>query len=85
MNTRIFFVSKPFYFQVISEEKEHVEPSSFIKKTPLYNQEVDSLVGDEDELVDAKDITVWIDPLDATKEYTGERRVTIVFKLRVPS
>jgi len=29
------------------------------------------LVGEEDELVDDKDITVWIDPLDATQEYTG--------------
>ena len=29
-----------------------------------------------DEKVPAKDITVWIDPLDATKEYTGTQHAS---------
>ena len=36
-----------------------------------------------DEKVPAKDITVWIDPLDATKEYTGTQHASEKEKMRV--
>lgn len=58
---------------VVSEEDEHA------KKCPDVNHfELDPTVIDEDiqladdYLVHADDVTVWIDPLDATQEYTGK-------------
>lgn len=50
--------------EVISEEEKNCDDNF-----------VDYLIGDdklkfEDEWVDIKDVTVWIDPLDATYEYT---------------
>lgn len=37
------------------------------------NTNVDELFKLDDEQVDEKDVTIWIDPLDATQEYTGLR------------
>lgn len=56
------------------------EEDALAKDCPDVNHfELDPTVIDEDIqladdfLVHAEDVTVWIDPLDATQEYTGER------------
>lgn len=55
---------------VISEEHENQEGDlSKISIPDSYNEEVDSIVTD-DVLVPVQHIAVWIDPLDATQEYT---------------
>ena len=61
-----------FFFQVISEEHE-TKPINF-KEIPDSNKdlaEVNSII-DGDDKIAINDITVWIDPLDATQEYTGK-------------
>lgn len=62
--------------KIISEE------DSMDKRCPDVNTfELDPTVLDEsaqisdDHIVDVDDVTVWIDPLDATQEYTGELTV----------
>ena len=55
---------------VISEEGDDIKngaPPSV--KVPLSNSKLDRILV-SDELIPIEDITVWIDPLDATKEYT---------------
>jgi len=55
---------------VISEEHEVEEGDlSNISIPGVFNEEVNSIVT-EDILVPGQDIAVWIDPLDATQEYT---------------
>lgn len=60
---------------VISEEHSKSDPSCAnqpvidLEKVLPGNNIVDYM---NDELVYVKDVTVWIDPLDATKEYTGK-------------
>ena len=50
-----------------SEEKDRASHDSSLPKIPLVNKEI----SDSNELpVAVQDIGVWIDPLDATKEYT---------------
>lgn len=58
--------------QIVSEEHDispHAE-SSYRANKQL--PEVSSL---PNEMVDVNDITIWIDPLDATQEYTGTHSV----------
>lgn len=62
--------------QIISEE------DSVEKQCPDVNSfELDPTVLDEsvqdtdDRIVNVDDVTVWIDPLDATQEYTGMRNI----------
>jgi len=52
---------------VVSEEKE--EEVLEVREVRTTNAEVDNRVFGDD-LVNVKDITIWIDPLDATQEYS---------------
>ena len=56
---------------VISEEGDDVKSSQMVKlpEFSLVNKKLNRILV-SDELIPIEDITIWIDPLDATKEYT---------------
>ncbi|KAF2357958.1 Inositol monophosphatase-like [Trinorchestia longiramus] len=60
--------------EIVSEEHDDAKgnPAS-IESAKIENSEVEKYVL-SDEIVYAKDVMVWIDPLDATKEYTEDLR-----------
>ena len=59
-----------FLVQVISEEHDTDPDVRNIEPPSLVNPEISStFIGDEK--IAADDISIWIDPLDATQEYTG--------------
>ena len=61
---------------VISEEGDESDDEKQAAKVPtvkMANAKLDRILV-SDELIPIEDITVWIDPLDATKEYTEGRR-----------
>ena len=56
---------------IISEEHDETEvDTSKVPMADLNDPEVRELLGEEDIEVQADDVAVWIDPLDATQEYT---------------
>lgn len=54
--------------KIISEENAACDPNQKIDFSESMNLLINGL---EDHWEDEKDLTVWIDPLDATHEYTG--------------
>jgi len=57
-------------FQVISEEELSEKECNKLDIRKLDNYKHENLVNFEDEF-EKKHITIWIDPLDATQEFTG--------------
>lgn len=62
---------------VISEESKTFCNTN--AKLDLELSEDDKVEDTPIEFVNEQDVTVWIDPLDATKEYTGLRSKIIIF------
>lgn len=56
-------------FQVNSEERDNAEGEATIWTRNIPKEILDKVSGEKEVL--AERITVWIDPLDATQEYTG--------------
>jgi hypothetical protein len=61
--------------QIISEENIKESDCTNLSHLGDDSNGIHNLSPFHDELVPAEDITVWIDPLDATKEFTGEFKV----------
>lgn len=58
---------------IVSEEHTDDPDMSEVAAPSLRNREVDRILT-TDEFVDPDEITIWIDPLDATQEYTEDLR-----------
>lgn len=72
---RMTFAFQKFFtgIHVVSEEHTENPDMDSVPAPSLRNREVDRIITD-DEFVNADEITVWIDPLDATQEYTEDLR-----------
>lgn len=58
--------------KVVSEEKEDKPwDKTKVKKLEVNHPDVKSIITD-DQMIPIKDVVVWVDPLDATQEYTGK-------------
>lgn len=55
---------------MVSEEKEEFKSKS-LHLQPLPNEFLPELSAIESSEVNANEVVIWIDPLDATQEYTG--------------
>lgn len=57
---------------IFSEEKDshHLDLTSIKEPTYKLSSKQSAAINHYDELVDKDDVTIWVDPLDATKEYT---------------
>ena len=57
---------------IFSEEKDshHLDLNSIKEPSYKLSSKQSAAINHADELVDKDDVTIWVDPLDATKEYT---------------
>jgi len=57
---------------IFSEEKDshHLDLSNIDEPVYSLRKQDSAAINHEDELVNKNDVTIWVDPLDATKEYT---------------
>ena len=57
---------------IFSEEKDshHLDLNNIDEPVYSLRQRDSAAINHQDELVDKDDVTIWVDPLDATKEYT---------------
>ena len=61
----------PIYYQVVSEEHEtdDWDKSAVVPLSISQSDVIELIKGDQS--IPLEDVTVWVDPLDATQEYTG--------------
>lgn len=71
----MFYGFKYFFpnTHVMSEERTETVDKDDVPAPNMRNREVDRLVTD-DMMIPADELTIWIDPLDATQEYTEDLR-----------
>jgi hypothetical protein len=80
METNSDFVNRLVSFsQVISEEGIKKADCKILSHLGDDSDSNDNLSALDDQFVPAEDITVWIDPLDATKEFTGEFKLVTFY------